>query len=241
MLSLMLPNCNANQSRISSPNPGPSPETPTIAFGKEAWEDYFGAVGEGPALPDHIEEILDSDCPFWPGKKVKETHLLVLIPTHVNGTSFTLDLLKELVESPKQGHSTRFSLDYSEGTIQKIFEAKGPRKHAYWALMTRDLLPGSRGKTYRDQQALLQQYTGTGANYRLPSVLEASTVILSHYVRSKERCYTRTYTYCEEKIDNTKPVCVGGFSDKNRSLTIYYNRGSLTCPCDEGIALIQRL
>ena len=32
---------------------------------KSVWEQYFGAIGEEPALPDDLEKILDSPCPFW--------------------------------------------------------------------------------------------------------------------------------------------------------------------------------
>lgn len=51
ILSIMLPSCSKNpdQNAASSPNTKPyptklSPEYASIAFGKEAWEDYFGEV-----------------------------------------------------------------------------------------------------------------------------------------------------------------------------------------------------
>src|ERR1700733_14909271 len=63
---------------------------PAVSFGKAQCEKYFGDVGIEPPLPPDIEQILDASCPFWPGKKVKETHLLTLIPQTVNGQSLTL-------------------------------------------------------------------------------------------------------------------------------------------------------
>ena len=60
---------------------------------KSVWEHYFGAVGEEPALPDDLEAILNSPCPFWEGCQVRDTHMLVLIPSHVAGQPLTLDYL----------------------------------------------------------------------------------------------------------------------------------------------------
>lgn len=77
------------------------PVSPEIAFGKSKWEQYYGAVGEEPALPFNINQILEEPCPIWPQKKIKETHLLVLIPKTINGKPLTLQLLRELVKKPK--------------------------------------------------------------------------------------------------------------------------------------------
>jgi len=57
---------------------------PKIAFGKAEWKKYFGDVGAEPPLPANLNKILYSPCPFWPGRKVLETHLLTLIPSHIN-------------------------------------------------------------------------------------------------------------------------------------------------------------
>ena len=51
-----------------------------IAFGKEMWATYLGDIGVEPPLPPDIKAILSAPCPFFSGKKVEETHLLVLIP-----------------------------------------------------------------------------------------------------------------------------------------------------------------
>ena len=84
-------------------------KVPQCAFGKEKWEEYFGDVGVEPALPPNILEILSSPCPFWPGKKVEETHLLVLIPEKVNGKPLTLKTLGELVQHNLKGTSSKYA------------------------------------------------------------------------------------------------------------------------------------
>ena len=72
-----------------------------IAFGKDLWATHLGDIGIEPPLPPNIKEILNAPCPFFPGKKVEETHLLVLIPKTVNGKPLTMQTLGELVQKPR--------------------------------------------------------------------------------------------------------------------------------------------
>lgn len=197
MLSSMLPSCNANQSRISSPNqtPGPSPETPTIAFGKEAWEDYFGAVDEEPALPDNINEILNSDCPFCLGKKIKETHLLVMIPSTVNNEPFTLHQLRPLSRNPKKGNLSDCVYNSKIKSLMKDL-GREVALQPYWILMTRKVVENDT----RNSLSLKDKYP----EYDYPKVLEAATVILTHYVRNGEWLYEEEFTYCQEVIKDDR-------------------------------------
>jgi hypothetical protein len=191
----MLPSCNANQSRISSPNPDPSPETPTIAFGKKAWEDYFGAVDEEPALPDNINEILHSDCPFRPGKKIKETHLLVMIPSTVNNEPFTLHQLRPLSRNPKKGN---LSDCVYNSKIKSLMRDLGREValQPYWILMTRKVVENDT----RNSLSLKDKYP----EYDYPKVLEAATVILTHYVRNGAWLYEEEFTSCQEVIKDDR-------------------------------------
>ena len=79
------------------------PTIPSIAFGAAAWKKHFGDVGVEPPLPQDIHQILSASCPFWPSKKVHETHLLVLVPQTVGGKPLTLKTLGELVKKPLAG------------------------------------------------------------------------------------------------------------------------------------------
>ena len=177
------------------------------------WERYFGEIGVAPALPAGIEEILNSPCPFWEGKQVRDTHLLALIPSRVSGKPLTLDYLGELIKSPKGGgHGTKY--DYYSDAIRKAIGNKSPGR-SYWVLMTKDVLPGSRWKSYEGQCALVANHANrTGLAYEVPGALEAAVVVLLHHVRSGEFLYGRDpwrYTRCRESVNNFR-VFVGGFS-----------------------------
>ena len=201
---------------------------PEEAFGAKAWSQYFGEVGGEPSLPADINTTLNAACPFWRGKQVKDTHLLVLIPAKVNGKPYSLNLLSELIQHPKGGgHATQYRSYGSD--IQKQFGTQSPGR-SYWALMTRDVLEGSRNKTYANQKDLVSGYAKrTQLPYELPGALEAATAMLSHHVRSGERLYAvnpRTYTRCRELEDGKYPVVVGGFSSGGLFVDRYDSFGS---------------
>ena len=184
---------------------------PYIAFGKADWEKYFGKVELEPPLPPNIEEVLNVPCSFWPNKKVKETHLLVLIPNTVNGKPFTLNHLEELIQKPKSGHSTkyRFYNRYAKAAVG------GKSYPSHWVLMTRDIISGSRGKSYRDCCYMVDNHSKkTGISYESPSVLEATTSILMHYVKTGKRLYSDdpvTWTYTRDVDKDGDSLIIGDF------------------------------
>ena len=190
---------------------------PPQAFGRQEWGQYFGEVEAAPSLPLDMDKFLDSPCPFWPEKAVKDTHLLVLIPSTVAGKPFSLNLLKELIKCPRGGgYPTKYRV--YDGGVKKALGAQSPGS-SYWVLMTRDVLESSKNKKYVAQKALVAaRAREMGLPYELPGVLEAATAILSHYVRSGERLYLDspyTFTRCRESVlykGNSYPVAVGGFS-----------------------------
>ena len=161
---------------------------------------------------------MDTPCPFWEGKRVRDTHLLALIPSHVVGKPLTLDYLGKLSKDPKEGYGTRCLYSYH---VHPAIGNQSPDS-SYGVLMTKDVLPGSRSKSYEDQCALVADHANrTGLSCKVPRALEATVVMLLHHVRSGERSYSTTpltYTRCREKA-NDHQVIVGGFS--SWSLAIY--------------------
>jgi hypothetical protein len=207
---------------------------PLMVFGAQAWNQYYGEVGEEPALPADMEVTLDASCPFWPGKQVKDTHLLVLIPAQVDGKPFTLDLLVELIKSPKGGGNETQCRYYDSAVQSQV--GNETQASSYWVLLTRDVLPGSRCKGYGAQKELVSAHASrTGLHYKMPKALEAATAILTHHVRTGERLYgddPRTYTRCQELIHYSfgdYPSVVGGFEPSG--LDVYVDYGHDYC-CD---------
>ena len=203
-------------------------ETPSLKmvrefrFGKSKWKRYFGDIGVEPPFPANIAEILNSPCLFWPNKRVRDTHLLVLIPNTVDGRPFHLNSLSELIKRPKTGHKTEY--DYYSDYVKDELGTKSAPSH--WALMTRDVIPGSRSKTYDDQKRLVASHAQrSGIPYALPLALDAATALLMHHVETGERLYSNkplTYTRCQENVNqNQWSAAIGGFSSVG--LDVYYD------------------
>lgn len=199
----------------ASSQPIPKTTLPSNVFGAAKWAYYFGDVGVEPPLPPDINAILSAPCPFFPGKTVQETQLLTLIPKTVNGTPLTLNTLGKLVEKPKQGHAAQYSF-FDESIKDKFGNI--PLKASYWVLLTKDVIPGSRGHLY-DKRLDKPQVS---AHYEMPHLLEAATSIFMHYVQTGTRLYSDDpwiYLVCQENIDESfgrpgidRTCVVGGFS-----------------------------
>ena len=203
------------------------------AFGKKMWEDYFGDVGIEPPLPPDILKILNSPCPFWSGKKVKETHMLVLIPASVNGKPLTMARLGELVKAPKQGNASKYGyLDLGE--YKDI-----PVSHSYWVLMTRDVLEGTRSKTYSDQTKIVNEFRQRSRlPYEVPHLLDAAVCIFMIHASTGIKLYGQnplTYTRCQEASSKDSQLCVGGFASPG--LGVLGNRGH---PSGVGVSCLRK-
>lgn len=198
---------------------------PDCIIGKADWDMHLGMVEDVP-LPPGMLDILNQPCPVTGDeRKVGETHRLVLIPKTVNGERLTLNSLGFLVTS--KGHFplsncgyNRSSLDISQDpSFLLTEEAKSPVDNAHWVLMTRDVLPASRGKGYEEQKTMVAALAiRSRSPYMLPRVLDATAYIFMHYLISPEDKRLSllsedppAFTLCRE-FPQSWPVSVGGLT-----------------------------
>lgn len=153
-----------------------------IIFGKEEWKEIIGCdVGEVPPLPNDIVEILKSPCPFWEGKTIAETHLLVFMPKNIGEKPMTLGNFPLLVKKSKGKSIFKYSDSFGPNLLNR------PSSEAYWFLMTREIIPSSLNKLYMDQIDLVKSVKNTkGLSYELPIALEAVVGIVTHYLKTEE-------------------------------------------------------
>ena len=176
-------------------------------FGEREWAAHLGAVAPAPAFPDDIESTFQS---------LRKNHMLVYIPTKVNGLPLTLTSLGELVKK----HFPRSTTGY-DYIAPAVFAELGNQavEKSCWAFMTNDVLPDSRNKSYAEQQALVVDFSRRAkATYEIPKALEAAVCIFSQYVSSKPEARVRlfsdspwTFTRCKESVQRYQ-VVVGGFA-----------------------------
>lgn len=167
------------------------------AFGKFQWEQFFGEVGDEPGLPENIIQLLKSPCPFWPDKKLEETHLLTLIPKTIKGNLLTMKYLGELIQHPKKGKAISYLL-YPPERYASILDQYGdvPVERSHWVLMTKDMIPGSSGKYAH----VLEMLIAKGKGYTLPKALGALvSILMDNFAKGKTReKKSRMYTRCQE-------------------------------------------
>jgi hypothetical protein len=184
-----------------------------IPFGKAEWAKYFGDVGEEPPLPLNIVQILKSPCPIWPGKKIADTHLLVLIPAKVNGQPFTLNSLEGLIKKPKTGFSIKCSIG---GHYTKKEFGNRSFPFSYWILFTKGIIPDSNKEGYTRQCKLVKELSNKiSVTYDIPHALEVAVAISTHHIRSGERFSNIRWTRCKERLAKGGwPLIVGGCNTK---------------------------
>ncbi|MCP5509083.1 MAG: F-box protein [Chlamydiales bacterium] len=199
-----------------------------FAFGKAKWKKYFGDVGDEPPLPSDIDQILNGPCPIWDAKKVRETHMLTLIPSHVNGEQLTLESIGELVKSPKgEGFATEYYLYNNPHGNEKAHVNQNT-----WVLMTRNVLPDSREKSYNVQRQLVAKLAQkSGQPYEVPRLIEAVTSIFMEYIKTGARLYGKDpweFTRCQEMTqdDITWPMDAGGFAAGGLEIGSHWDNGS---------------
>jgi hypothetical protein len=214
------------------------------AFGPARWQTYFGDVGEVPPLPNRMDEILRSPCPIWKGRKTWETHKLFLVPNRLLGEPMSLDLIGEVVQAPKEGHKAGY-LYYSGPVKADIGDSSVEQAH--WCLMTKDILPGSTDKDYRDQCGFMEEFRSRlDLPYAIPSTTEATLCVFLHYVETGERIFARndaqktwTFTRCSDEVSAEQwAVAVGGF--ESRGLLVYRSPDYLFDRHFTGVAGVRR-
>jgi hypothetical protein len=72
-------------------------------LGAAEWAEGFGVdVGREPAIPEWVtKKLLESKCNFFPSARIKDTHLLVLLPQTVDGEPYSTRKLIDLYQSQK--------------------------------------------------------------------------------------------------------------------------------------------
>ncbi len=183
-----------------------------IAFSSKNWAQWDADLvkdvdmrQEMLSLPKNIAEELRRSA--FPGKSIIETHVLVRMPKGLTIKKLG-ELAKKYFPSNTDGYRYIWSAIVDELEDKSVDES-------VWLLMTKDVLQGSRSKSYSQQKNIVTELAETtGVPYEVPTTLEAATCILAEYSRSKNRLFSDrlwTYTRCQENVKGYQTV-VGGFA-----------------------------
>lgn len=207
-----------------------------IAFSSKNWAEWNTDLvkdvdmrQEMLSLPKNIAEELRRSA--FPGKSIRETHVLVRKPK-----GLTIKKLGELAK--KYFPSNTDGYRYIWPTIVDELGDKAVDEFV-WLLMTKDVLQGSRSKSYSQQKNIVAELAEiTGVPYQVPTTLEAATCILAEYSRSENRLFSDspwTYIRCQENVQGYQMV-VGGFAPAGLGVS---NRDDYDCD-DFGVAALRK-
>lgn len=159
-------------------------ETPS--FGAAEWEKFLNLKVEAPEIPENIKMYLETSCPFFPNKTVKETHVLCLVPK-----GLTLPKLYELAGSKSKSCFLEKGTDCS--------------KESYWILITKQVIPSADKLPFSQQEKIIHQ-----AGYHVPKMLEAAIAVLSVKFLQKVSIFSKPgqFTRCQEK-ERDWPIAIG--------------------------------
>lgn len=178
-------------------------------FDEKWWKKHFGDVGAVPPLPENIDDILQSPCPIWEGKKISDTHILALIPKTINGHPLTLKKLIELFKHPIGGNASDKFFSPDLPSVQHYHE-KTPAPDAHWVLMTKKPFPGSQEIPFAQKEALVQSFSErAGIHYEIPSLIDATTCTLLNY-NEKGTWFYDTPTFQDIVCQESIPGILGG-------------------------------
>ena len=206
-----------------------------LAFSSKNWAQWDADIvkdvdvrQEMLSLPTNIAEELRRAA--FPGKSLRETHVLVRMPK-----GLTLNKLGELAK--KYFPNTVYGYSYIWSEIVDELGDK-PANESVWLLMTTKEIDNSRSKSYIEQQAIVADLAiRAQVPYAVPTTLEAATCILAEYSRSGKRLFNNeplTYTRCQEKVQGYQ-VLVGGFGFARAGLDVDCNSGN---DVDIGVAAL---
>jgi hypothetical protein len=221
-----------------------------IAFGNDKWAKYFGegivkdedCTEEFSSLP--LNEFIDNCKKFkalFPEKNAKNTLMLVRLPKTLNG-QLTLNSLGKLAKNYFDDIVAPTGYRHVRASIPKNLLDKSIDK-SRWVLMTTDILPTTKHKTYNEQQLIINDLAQIGLHgYRPPTALEATTCVLAQYFNSKKLLFSDKSTRCsdefklEEQYSPVQSVAVGYFSNNGLEINIYPKRN---CLSDGGMAALR--
>ncbi|MGA0241877.1 MAG: putative Ig domain-containing protein [Candidatus Marinamargulisbacteria bacterium] len=194
------------------------------------WRSYFGCSESYPDVPSNINDILLENCPFSNNKKIYQTHMLCIIPKLCSGTLITVMSQLELWNSHKETMPNSVDaklriLGLYNTWITTDSWSNRPVDNDQWVLMyvgdpsvENGVIPGSRGKTWTEQQALFNNIND--GNYEIIDGLGAVTGGMMKYIKTREKILTsyqsnqpNTWINTKDKWSINYCVLIGLFDD----------------------------
>jgi len=184
-------------------------------WGAEEWSAFYGLRFTKKQLREVAEfpwskDVLNTPCPFYKGKSVKETHFAFLGLDVFKGKSLTILKWQEL--HPASGQP-KFDSYAPDNWYSKKNFSNEPTCGFKWYLMPLEIVPESTYKIYAEQTAMLS------ADYEVPLAIEEVTKVILYYRKNGVYLNPTKYSRCQDVASVGRRVLVGGFD--SRGLLVY--------------------
>jgi len=171
------------------------------------WASYYSHVQK---LDSQVEDILQSPCPFYSGKRVFETHFAFQGMPMINGVPLTVAKWLELHPSTGMDQPMfYFKINpLHAGQPHTDVATLEPRLY----IMLREIVPCSTGKMPEELEAMLPP------EYEIPSTIAEVTKNILVFRKTGKRSNQNYWALCKERTVKTSQVfaghisCVGDFT-----------------------------
>lgn len=190
-------------------------------FNQEDWQEHFDLEFSKhqafKALPDDIGKLFNGPCPLFKGERLRDTHVIIWIPS-----ALSLNNCKILLEKIFVANEHKFIIHKDIVTTYGDLFTGDPK----WIIMPKQLLPESNHNSFFKQLQMVNDLaTFNSKSYNIPTLFEATVCVslssLKWNIHMLEDCYTR----CQENI-NEFQILVGRLKTLDMSLSydrINYN------------------
>ena len=192
-----------------------SPDMP--CFGVGDWQTVYHARLT-PKQMMAVEEfpcdaVLNSPCPFNPGKMVRETHF-----AFVGLEQITIMELQKL--NPKKTEPRFYDYAPDSWYSKEKFAAKETLK-LHWYLLLKDIVPGSESKTFDEQVAMLPK------EYEVPSAVAETAKDLLIFKKTGVYVNPTRYARTSDVDSDGRRVSVGYCDSRGVRVSSWYGRRRL--------------
>lgn len=174
----------------------------TDIFGPNEWKHFFNVEVPSAPVSLELETTLQSPCPFWPGRLVRDTHEVIYIPATVNQEALTPSKMNQLTLAPTKEFPAVVSACADATASAALLDDSSD--DSYWVLLTTqhiDLLP-KREKGYLQMTTLLP--TAVKGLWQAPLIRDALICITTTFVKAK------TWLYANQSIHTRHTETQGG-------------------------------
>lgn len=192
-------------------------------FGPADWLKFYGIKSSNFKLPISINElkiILNKDCPFTTGKKIKETHCLFYLPSYWGEEPLSINKWKELyrVENKILFHGPNdFTwLNYED------FYFSNMHAHQNWYLMFAGAIPGLIGHNFTQQKTIFDEI-----GYEFAETIEVVSMFLLFWEKNKRSAEEEEESYIGGRTSgiNSEPNHIVVSTSGKMGREIYIHEG----------------